>query len=137
MNDRFQYYIKNSYPVPNEGPYEAGIRKELLQKEQFRTAVILHGLRVLPILRRMGKGEVRMILDDALPLMLAEDLSVQNHPHFDLPSWASRKISGGELGAVVIFGCWVWAGERPDLCYTLCQDWPEIEGVCRLLEVLS
>lgn len=105
-----------------------------LQKEIWHTAVFWHGVDLLPQLREMPPEERKQVLKEANELNLSNPLFYYRTPHFSLPSLPGRKLSGGQVAALLVFGLWVECGERDEICSTLLKEWPEIKLAAALVD---
>lgn len=94
-------------------------------RETWRQAVMWHGAAMLPSLRRLPEETLDAILQEAGELNLTEPLFYIHTPQLLVPSYSQKKLTGGQVTALLVFGLWVKCGES-ELAFCMLKDWPEI-----------
>lgn len=112
----------------------------------FGQMIMWHGVSMLPALRAMSDESLESLIREAAEKNLIEPLHLAATPQFVLPTNGDKKLTGGEVIAIMIFGSWVLHGERhsqaiglkgtPDesLCGGLVHNWPEIRDALMIVD---
>jgi len=105
---------------------------EDVNQMNWRWAVMWHGVSMLPRLRGMSPESLKRLLDEANEHNMSEPLHFCHGPRFVVPSWGARKLTGGQVTALLVFGLWVMVGEKEQMASCLLDGWPEIKMACLL-----
>lgn len=98
----------------------------------WHQAVMWYGVGMLPRLRELSWEKRQQVMLEASEHSYREPLHFCQQAQFIVPSWGDKKLSGGQVCALMVFGLWVQMGEREEMCSGLVHDWPEIRMACNL-----
>ena len=102
----------------------------------WHTAVMLHGIDVLPRLRRLDYETRKQILHEASQHNLENPLWLDGgQKKYVVSTWGPEKLTGGGVTALMVFGLWVQVGEHEGMAAMLLKDWPEILTVVQTVAV--
>lgn len=103
-----------------------------LKAEVFHMAVMYYGAGMLHRLRLMTFDERKAVLHEAGEISARDPMYMCPSPTFIVPSWSAKKLTGGQVTALLVYGLWVQVGEDEGIASGLISDWPEIKLACAL-----
>src|SRR5690349_652955 len=93
-------------------------------------AVMWHGVEMLPKLRSLAIVRLNEVTYQAARISEQQPLHLCQEPQFVIRAWEpGKKLTGGQVIALMVFGLWVTCGENEELAAALADKWPVREAV--------
>jgi len=120
-----------------ESPLWDGVLEDGMNSDEtaLRIAIMWYGASMLPILRRKTKEEISSLLKEVQEISGEHPVHLIREEKFVCPSFSKdKKLSGGQVMALMVFGLYVVLGERDELAGGLIDNWPEIKQAKLLVD---
>lgn len=92
----------------------------------WRSAVLLHGVAILPRLRSLPGKELLALMQQADTHLDAVPVWETGSRRFSMPLWDEYGMTGAQLTALLVFGLWVYIGESEHAAGGLMSDWSAV-----------
>jgi len=100
------------------------------QSDELKMAVLWYGVEMLPRLRSLPIVRLNELTYQASQISEQQPLHLCQEPQFVIPAWdPNKKLTGGQVIALMVFGLWVTCGENEDMAAALANRWPVREAV--------
>jgi hypothetical protein len=93
----------------------------------FHTAVMYHGISMLPKLRELTREQTIAVMREAQEHSIRNPLHLCADKKFLVKSWGENLLSGAQVIALLVYGLWVSVDETEERALGLMSDWQEIK----------